>query len=202
MKRTILIFITLAALFTFGTILYRSFFYAPTDEIPVDPSDISSTAIKSTSTTDIPITSYPSRLSIPKINVDANIQKVGITAKGNMATPNNFTDVGWYKYGALPGVMGSAVIAGHVNNGLNFPAVFSKLGDLSAGDDVYVTTENGTMLHFKVTGSKVYDFNQKVDEVFKQNDNKFLKLITCTGTWVPKYKTHDKRLVVSAMLVE
>ena len=67
------------------------------------------------------------RISIPAIKVDAKIQEVGITAKGNMAAPRTFSEVGWYKYGPRPGETGSAVLAGHVDNGIAFPAVFSKL---------------------------------------------------------------------------
>lgn len=191
---------TTAALVVFFLVLFRSVFYSATDEIPITTSVIKG----SESNSDIGASSfgYPARLTIPKIKVDANVQRVGITKKGNMATPNNFTDVGWYKYGALPGGMGSAVVAGHVDNGIALPAVFNKLGDLAKGDDVYVSTENGKLLHFVVTGNKIYDFDAKVVEVFQQNDGRLLKLITCAGTWISKYKTHDKRLVVTAVLKE
>lgn len=144
---------------------------------------------------------YPLRLQVPKIGVDAKVKYVGVTASGNMATPGNLTDVGWYKYGALPGNRGSAVMAGHVNNGLDIPGVFKKLDELVAGDMIYVENTKGENIAFKVVTKETFDFNAKVSRVFTQNDGAYLKLITCTGVWQPKYRTHDKRLVVTAVRV-
>ena len=79
-------------------------------------------------------TGYPLRLEIPKLNINSKIKYVGLTPKGNMASPRSFSDVGWYKYGVRPGEQGSAVIAGHVNNGLSRPAVFWNLNELQKGD--------------------------------------------------------------------
>ena len=144
--------------------------------------------------------SYPSQLRIPSIDVSADVQYVGITKKGNMATPNNFRDVGWYKNGVIPGEVGSAIIAGHVNNGLALPAIFYNLEDIKIGDDIYLDNVGKDTLNFVVTDIKIYDFNAKSEEVFNQVDGKFLKLITCTGVWQKEFKTHDKRLVVIAEL--
>lgn len=146
--------------------------------------------------------SHPKQLRIPSIKVDANVQNVGITNKGNMGTPKNFKDVGWYAYGTIPGELGSAVIAGHVNNGLSFPAVFANLEDVKIGEDIYIDTVGEGTLHFVVTKREIYDFDADVPSVFTQNDGKYLKLITCTGEWVKEYRTHNKRLVVIAELME
>ncbi len=108
--------------------------------------------------------------------------------------------MGWYKYGTKPGDKGSAVIAGHVDNGLALPGVFKNLGDLKKGDDVYIhTTDDNSPIHFLVTETAVYDYNAKVSSVFNENKAPILRLITCTGTFVRKYGTHDKRLVVTAV---
>lgn len=143
----------------------------------------------------------PTRLQIPKIQVDAYVQQVGITENGNMATPHNFVDVGWYKYGTTPGLLGSAVIAGHVDNGLSLPGIFKKLDQLKEGDDIYVLTDKGNKLHFVVTNTDIYGYKTApVDLIFNQTGEKRLRLITCTGTWIPTEKTNDKRLVVTAVL--
>src|SRR3989338_5726817 len=54
----------------------------------------------------------PVRLRVPKLDIDAHIQEVGINTQGNMAAPTNFVDAGWYKHGTVPGFVGSAVITG------------------------------------------------------------------------------------------
>ncbi len=192
----------IVSIIALGGFLYRALYYAPTDELTVSlESNLTLVPTLPTETQNAAI-AFPTQLRIPSIKVDANVQDVGITKKGNMATPNNFSDVGWYKYGVVPGNEGSAVVAGHVNNGLALPAVFSDLKDLKLGDDIYVDTVDGKIVRFVVTGMDTYAYDEKdTGEVFNQTGGKFLKLITCTGTFQKDIKTHDKRLVVTAVRV-
>jgi LPXTG-site transpeptidase (sortase) family protein len=187
----ILIIIAMAI---FITTLIRAVYSSSLDEIPLPKESKISEINKSTSL-------YPMNITIPKIRVDAKVEEVGITKKGNMATPNSFAKTGWYKYGTIPGETGSAVIAGHVDNGLALPGVFSNLKNLKKGDDIYIATKNEN-LHFIVTESDIYDFDAPTNEIFEDKDEKLLKLITCTGNWITEYKTHDKRLVVTAKLTK
>ena len=202
MKKNFTFIAAILAILVFGFVLSRSLYYFPSDEVPLPPKVAEKLVakvppeIKSTA---------EMRLVIPNIDVDAKIGEVGITKKGNMAAPRVFREVGWYKYGTFPGKIGSAVIAGHVDNGLALPAVFKHLEDLEVGDDIYVQIEEGKRLHFVVIGEKVYDFDatpESVKEVFTERDRKLLRLITCTGNWLKEFRTHDKRLVISAVLVE
>lgn len=178
------------AIGVFLVVLGNAVFFSAKDDISVPEKNVAEAAIKN----------YPVRLTIPAIDVDAKIQQVGVTASGKMAVPTNYTDVGWYKKGAVPGQRGSAVIAGHVDDGLALPGVFKKLSDLKPGDDIYVTTSEGDKLHFVMKSSKAYDKDADTDAIFNDKSGKFLKLITCTGTWLPLQKTHDQRLVVTAVL--
>jgi hypothetical protein len=66
----------------------------------------------------------PTNLNIPNAKVTTNIIEVGITPKGNLDVPGNYTEVGWYKYGTRPGEVGSAVLDGHVDNGGKIPGPF------------------------------------------------------------------------------
>ncbi len=196
-KKTLIKIIVFIALCAIGWILFSALYYAPSDEIPLSASVAQSAlADKSADST------YPVRLVIPKINLDTKVDEVGITRKGNMATPSNFFDVGWYKYGTVPGNTGSAIIAGHVDDGFALPAVFFYLKNLRKGDDIYLTTKDGSVLHFVVAKSDVYDFNADASGVFSDKSGKLLKLITCTGTWLEEFRTHNQRLVVTAELVE
>ncbi|MDB5239355.1 MAG: hypothetical protein JWO00_690 [Candidatus Parcubacteria bacterium] len=144
---------------------------------------------------------YPSRLSIPVIGIDAEVRAVGTTAAGTMATPGNFTDVAWYKFGTVPGMKGSAVIDGHEDNGLGLDGVFKHLSDVKIGDDLYVMTDSGTKLHFVVSDVTAYDYlSVPVDLIFNDDTGYRLRLITCSGRWVSGGDTYDKRLVVTAEL--
>lgn len=139
---------------------------------------------------------FPVRLKIPNINVDAAIQYVGLTSDGAMGAPSNSVDVGWYDQGPRPGERGSAVIAGHLNNG-NGPGVFTTLYKLKKGDKLYIEDSYGTTIAFVVRESRAYDPGY-ANEVFNRSDSAHLNLITCDGVWEPAQKSYNKRLVVFA----
>ena len=200
----------------FGVVLVRAVFFVPAEEttsssfvalatkktlaLPTSPD------LKPILKNEVPAqtypASYPKKLRIPSVTIDANIQYVGTAKNGNMATPNNFTDVGWFENGIVPGDKGSAIIDGHVDNGLAWPAVFANLGNLNIDDDIYIDTIGGSILHFKVVNIKNYVASATTTEIFNQNDGNYLKLITCAGVWSILHRTHDQRLVVTAEQVQ
>lgn len=179
------------AVFVFTATAVRAFLFAPDTEIEVP---------KTNELDDNPAL-YPVRIRIPAIGIDTDIQQVGVNGTGNMAVPSNYTDTGWYKYGPAPGESGSAVIAGHVNNGLGLSGVFEHLGDLEVGDDVFIERADGTTVRFVVTGSRIYPYTDAPAEViFNPTGSVRLNLITCEGRWVKEDKTYDQRLVVFTKL--
>ena len=197
--RILLAFVVLAAAGVFALTLVRSVAYSP-EMPPVATSSVSSDITPQLFT--VASSSLPSRLIIPSLNINANIQYVGVNAKGNMMAPDNFTDVSWYKYGAVPGNVGSAVLAGHVDNGLGLDGVFKHLTDLKVNDDVYIEERDGTKLHFKVSDIEVYPYNSvPTNTLFAQNDAARLNLITCDGSWVSGQDTYDHRIVIYTRLV-
>ena len=170
-KKVVIIIIALAIV-VFFTTLYKALFYAATDEVPL-PAGAANEALANQDGS-----LYPAMLSIPKLNINAEVVEVGITSRGNMGTPNNYANLGWYKYGILPGEVGSAVMAGHVDNGLSLAGVFSNLKDLEKGDGVFVTNKSGVKLSFVVSEINTYDFDDRNTNVFTKQDGKFLKLVT------------------------
>lgn len=137
----------------------------------------------------------PVRLLIPAINVNANIQYLGVNSKGEMEVPNNIVDVGWLKSGALPGEIGSAVIAGHLNGNNNELGVFANLDKLKEGDKLYIEDDKDNSTVFIVREKRIYDSGY-ADEVFSANDKAYLNLITCDGVWDKTKKNYSKRLVI------
>ncbi|MBV9159070.1 MAG: class F sortase [Candidatus Kaiserbacteria bacterium] len=193
-RRWIVGLITIAAIAVFAVTLVHALWYAPDSEVPAPQLAVHAA--------DVPEGQLPDRLVIPKIGIDAHVKHVGVDAKGNMATPGNFTDVAWYKYGTPPGYNGSAVIDGHVDNGLALAGVFKHLDELSVGDDVYIRTASSTTLHFKVVERDEYDYKQvPLDKLFNRSDGAYLNLITCGGTFIPTEKSYDHRLVIYTKLV-
>ncbi len=148
-------------------------------------------------------TEYPTRLIIPALSINANVQHVGLNAVGNIRTPDNFTDVAWYVDSAVPGRPGVALIDGHVDNGLGLAGVFKHLNTIKVGDTISVVTNKGTTVHFVVTSVSTYNY-QKVPmaALLGPTQTPTLRLITCDGTWVPGQLTYNERLVVTAKLVQ
>lgn len=142
----------------------------------------------------------PVRLIIPEININANIQSVGVNTKGEMEAPSNTIDVGWFKFGSRPGEKGSAVIDGHFNGENGDSGVFANLNKLKKGDRLYVQDDKGIFIAFVVRESLIYDSGYS-DDVFSRNDSTHLNLITCDGVWDENKKSYTKRLVVFADLV-
>jgi LPXTG-site transpeptidase (sortase) family protein len=140
----------------------------------------------------------PVRLKIPRLEVDAAIDQMGMTPEGDMQEPSEPQNAGWYKFGPHPGNEGSAVIAGHYGVSKDAP-VFNELHTLSRGDIVQVVDEKDTVVTFIVRELRTYDKDAVVPEVFSSSDEKaHLNLITCKGTWQEAQQTYSDRLVVFA----
>jgi sortase (surface protein transpeptidase) len=146
---------------------------------------------------------YPSKMIISSIGVDAHVQNTGITKRGSIGTPNNFTDVAWYVYGPVPGKIGTAIFDGHVDNGLGLPGVFKNLSTITVGDDIEIVTNGGKSIHFSVSDVSSFDYdNVPPAAMFSATGTSQIKLISCEGNWVSAEKTYDKRLIVTALLKE
>lgn len=144
----------------------------------------------------------PEKLIIPKIKVEASVEKVGLLKNGAVGVPSGTEHVAWYKKGAKPGQNGNAVIDGHVDS-YKGPAVFFHLEDLKKNDKVYVVGKDGKKLTFKVVKIESYPTgNAPIEKVFGYTNQPMLNLITCTGTYQESKGTHDHRLVVYTQLVE
>jgi len=142
------------------------------------------------------IVGAPVRLVIPSIGINTAIQGIGLTRSGNMAVPSGSTNnVGWYKYGVVPGQKGSAVLDAHVF------AAFSKLKYVKPGADVYVVTAANQKLHFVVSAKQTFALSKlSSDQLFRPTASHALNLITCAGSLTADHSTYDHRLIVYATL--
>lgn len=145
---------------------------------------------------------HPSVISIPSIDVRADIEDVGILDNGQMGVPDDGDTVGWFHRGAKPGASGNAVMAGHVDD-RSGPAIFYELDQLDLGDRVYIENISGEELVFEVTRLEVYPYDDApIDVVFGPSSTQRLNLITCTGEFDRNEGTHRERLVVFTELIQ
>lgn len=142
-------------------------------------------------------TTYPIALTIPHIGLGSRVLTMGLTAQGDLDVPAGTTqNVGWYANGTVPGDIGSAVMDAHVF------AAFSQLHTVVAGDDIYVSMDDGTTRHFIVQKTKLFNLSElSPNELYNQKDGRYLHLITCAGQLTADRTTYTQRLVVYATLV-
>lgn len=191
--------VIVAAIILAGVTLARGVIYDPSDpEIAVPTT---TAAVVDSFTRSSP-EAYPMRLQIPRIGIDASVEQVGIAKSGRMATPRKYADVAWFKLGTIPGDIGNAVIAGHLDNGFGLDAVFKHLDQLAPGDKISILRADGTETHFTVVSSIVYDKDSVPKDLFTAHDGARLVLITCDGTLIKTKDeglTYNNRRVISAM---
>lgn len=147
--------------------------------------------------------SVPVTLRIPRLNLESSfVPPLGLLENGEVAVPDSYTHVGWYKHSPTPGALGPAVILGHVDSYAG-PAVFFSLGQLEPGDDVYVDREDGTTAHFKVESlERPSQAAFPTQRVYGNIDHAGLRLITCSGIYVRGTARYTHNLIVYARLVE
>ncbi len=148
------------------------------------------------------LSSTPSHIAIPSINVDTDIQRVGLLDNGSIQTPGVLSGlVGWYQYGPTPGEKGPAVLVGHVDS-YKGPSVFWNLSKLKANDILSISREDGTIVQFSVTQIVQYDQdNFNTEEVYGNIDFAGLRVITCGGTFNHITGHYSKNTVVFATMI-
>ncbi|WP_283138730.1 class F sortase [Rhizohabitans arisaemae] len=146
----------------------------------------------------------PARLVISKIGVNAPIDTMGLTARGEIQTPslNRPNLVGWYKYGPQPGERGPSVVLGHKDTRTK-SAVFSKLGLIRRGDTIKVIRADGVTATFTVDG--VEQASKRIfptSRVYSNRKNAELRLITCGGVYNPRTHSYTDNIIVYATLTD
>jgi sortase A len=142
------------------------------------------------------VTGMPVRLIISRIKVNASIENVGLTKKGDMATPSRANSVGWLENGSRPGEQGVAVLAGHLDGIQGKPDVFYGLHKMEKGDMFEIVDSNGVASSFVVTDKRTYNPDEKPAEVFTASEGRHVNLVTCAGKWDSANHHFSKRLVV------
>ncbi|MFF2125205.1 class F sortase [Streptomyces olivochromogenes] len=147
--------------------------------------------------------SEPTRLLIPKIDVDAPFTELSVDDEGKLQPPkaDDTNLVGWYAKGVSPGEPGAAIIAGHVDTTTS-AAVFADLRELEMGDRFTVKRADGRKATFVVDNADTFakdDFPDK--RVYADTRDAEVRLITCAGDYDHSAKDYTENLVVFAHLV-
>ncbi|WP_051366169.1 class F sortase [Hamadaea tsunoensis] len=144
----------------------------------------------------------PVRLSIAAIAVDVAVDPVGLDARsGDFDVPPSVSRVGWYRYGpGLEATTGSIVIAGHVDSAQQGTGAFFRLRELTAGDIVMVTGQDGQQHEFAVIAREEYAKTRiPLAKYFARDGATRLTLITCGGPFDAATRHYRDNIVITAI---
>jgi hypothetical protein len=142
----------------------------------------------------------PVRAVLAAIDVAVPVVPVGVDGSGEMEVPEDIGTVGWYRYGPAPGDRsGSAVLSGHVDDRIQGPGAFFRLGQLTAGDPVEVVGEDGRTLRYRVDAvQRIPKSALPVDTLFSRDAPPHLTLVTCGGSFDRSTRNYRDNVVVTA----
>ncbi len=144
--------------------------------------------------------SKPLRLRIPAIGVDAPLVPLGLNADGTLQVPR-YEDAGWYVGASRAGDVGPAVIAAHVDSTTG-PAVFYRLDELEAGQEVFVEYSDATVGFVVRDRQLVSKTRFPTDRVYRPTAFPELRLVTCAGAFNNTTGSYSANLIVWADLSE
>jgi hypothetical protein len=112
----------------------------------------------------------PLELQIPSLKVNAPVLGVGLTSGNEMDAPKGpigdpvWHTAFWYRGSGIPGEIGTATIAGHVDDPLGRPEIFAHLQKLRRGDLIIIHVKDTTFdIPFIVDQIKVYSLQESSD---------------------------------------
>jgi len=189
--------------------LYNHHAGSPPDNLKVSSVDVAP-APSSVKPTVEAVASYnvaptlPKYISIPSIGIsNTRIIRLGILSNGQIATPDNIYDTGWYDASAKPGQNGAMFIYGHVSS-WTANGIFYNLKKLQPGDDITITRGDNQIFTYQVITIKIYPYmNVDMSAVLSPIKPTLpgLNLMTCTGQVIAGTSEFNERLVVFTSLV-
>ncbi|MFJ4075766.1 class F sortase [Curtobacterium sp. NPDC089991] len=142
----------------------------------------------------------PVSVSIPAIGVQSNLEDLHRGTAGELDPPVDWDSAGWFSDGIVPGEVGPAVIAGHVDSPTS-AAVFFRLDELVAGDEIHVAMSDGSTRTFTVDRSeRAAKSAFPTSDVYGTTPTPQLRLITCDGVFDTATGHYTDNLIVFADL--
>jgi hypothetical protein len=145
-----------------------------------------------------PGTQPPTRLRIPSLGITTSLEALTLLETGVLASPVDYARAGWYAGGTLPGDLGPAVIAGHVdsNSGVG---VFYRLYELKPGSRIEVERGGRWVPFVTVANERYAKENFPTARVYGPTPAPELRLITCGGAFDRVRQSYRDNVVVYAV---
>ena len=142
----------------------------------------------------------PRRVSLARVGIDMPIVATGVRRDGQMELPDDPREIGWYRFGAVPGDdRGSAVLGGHVDSQRYGVGPLAKLAGAQRGDRIVVTGPDGQRLRYRVTSvERIAKAALPTDRLFDPDVAHRLVVVTCGGRYLPAAGGYEDNIVVIA----
>lgn len=147
--------------------------------------------------------SVPTHITVPAIDVDADVGAVDAGAEGSLEVPplSRPMVAGWYRRGPAPGQPGGAVVLGHVDARSTGPAVFYRLGEMKRGQLVAVTRKDRRVAVFRADSIEIFPKDKlPAQRIYGPGRTATLSLITCGGRFDRRQGEYQENTVVFATL--
>jgi hypothetical protein len=175
----------------------------PTDTpvTPAAPTTDGAEAVPAAEAPVAPLPGPPSRLQLPTLGIDSPVIPIGVTGSGELEIPEDVDDIGWYRYGPVPGESaGSAVLSGHVDSASQGAGPFARLGELAEGDIVTVVDDTGAAHDFTVLSREEWSKSEvPLDRIFDRSGSPRLVLITCGGDFDADAGHYEDNIAITAV---
>ncbi|MFJ6926385.1 class F sortase [Streptomyces nigra] len=175
---------------------------APPDFGPALARQRAATAPMPSGTESLPGTAAaepPERVRLRDVGLDARVQPVGVTERGDMTVPDDPSVAGWYRFGPAPGSPeGSAVLVGHVDGETGALGEFAALYDVRRGDRVEVRRAKAAPIVYRVVSRATVPKDDLPPSAFRRTGDPVLTLITCAPPFEPERGGYLANLVVTA----
>ncbi len=150
--------------------------------------------------TPAPAATRPVRVRIPAIGVDSRIVDIGVDGAGALVPPRTTEVTGWFAAGPVPGTIGPALLAGHVDSRAG-PGVFYRLAELRRGDVVTVDRADRTSVSFVVDSTRrVRKTAFPTELVYSPKPVAMLRLVTCGGSFDPGARSYLENIIINATI--
>ena len=134
-------------------------------------------------------------MRIPRFDVDAAVENIGIDDTNHLETPKDPRNVGWYGIYQKPGHGYNALFSAHVDYYPSIRGAFYDLAKMVVGDEVTVVMQGGAEYRYRVIRNDRYTVDtiptgDLIRASGRPQDDEWITLITCGGMFVP-YNGYD-----------
>ena len=141
----------------------------------------------------------PVGLRVPGLGLDATVRPVGVGLDRQMRLPDDPRVLGWYRFGPAPGDGGSVVLAGHVDSRRFGVGPLAALQTIDVGERIEVVIGSDEVRSYRVDSIETFDRKALPSAVFARTGPERLRLVTCTGPYLPDTGGYQQNLVVTAV---